>query len=202
MAGKRIKASERKQQIIEVATSLFSSHSFEKVTMGMVAVACEITEPALYRHFSSKENLYEEVLGALSRKVDTAELTEEVKRSTDIEQILFLVANHILSNNLKQTELSRLLLYASLEKHTMARQVFAAVRMPYIELLIKAFERLMEAGLIRQVNPVITARCFVGMVMDCAVSKNLWGNIQGKKFQVKEVVDNNVPIYAIGLRKE
>jgi len=175
MAGKRIKASQRKQQIIEVATVLFSSHSYEKVTMSMVSSACEITEPALYRHFDSKENLYVEVLQS--------------------------VANHILKNNIKQAELSRLLLYASLEKHAMAREVFATVRMPYIELLIKTLTRLIESKSIREVNPVITARCFVGMVMDCAVSKNLWGNIQGKKFQIKEVLENNVPIYARGLRK-
>ena len=134
MAGKRIKASQRKQQIIDVATSLFSSHSYEKVTMGMVAAACEITEPALYRHFISKDKLYEEVLQSLSKKVDITELTAEVERSSDIETILDAVANHILTSNLKQTELSRLLLYASLEKHSLARHVFAAVRMPYIEL--------------------------------------------------------------------
>ncbi|MFZ5980914.1 MAG: TetR/AcrR family transcriptional regulator [Candidatus Zixiibacteriota bacterium] len=202
MAGKRIKASQRKQQIIDVATSLFSSHSYEKVTMGMVSAACEITEPALYRHFESKNKLYQEVLRSLSRKVDITELAAQVEHSSDIEEILNLIANHILTNNLKQTELSRLLLYASLERHNLARYVFAAVRMPYIELLTTAFTRLIEADFIRKINPVITARCFVGMVMDCAVSRNLWGNIQGKKFQVKEVLGNNVPIYVLGLRKQ
>jgi len=201
MAGKRIKASQRKQQIIEVATVLFSSHSYEKVTMSMVSSACEITEPALYRHFDSKENLYVEVLQSLSKKVDTSKLAEDVGRCEEIEDVLNFVANHILKNNIKQAELSRLLLYASLEKHAMAREVFATVRMPYIELLIKTLTRLIESKSIREVNPVITARCFVGMVMDCAVSKNLWGNIQGKKFQIKEVLENNVPIYARGLRK-
>jgi len=195
MAGKRIKASQRKQQIIEVATVLFSSHSYEKVTMSMVSSACEITEPALYRHFDSKENLYVEVLQSLSKKenlyvevlqslskkVDTSKLAEDVGRCEEIEDVLNFVANHILKNNIKQAELSRLLLYA--------------------ELLIKTLTRLIESKSIREVNPVITARCFVGMVMDCAVSKNLWGNIQGKKFQIKEVLENNVPIYARGLRK-
>jgi len=83
----------------------------------------------------------------------------------------------------------------------LARQVFTVVRLPYINLLIGELKRLREKKLIRDVNPVITARCFIGMVMDCAVSKNLWGKMQAERFQIEEVLKNNVPIFARGLRE-
>ncbi|MBN1211359.1 MAG: TetR/AcrR family transcriptional regulator [candidate division Zixibacteria bacterium] len=201
MAGKRNTSTNRKQQIIDAATDLFANNSYERVTMSMVAKACNVTEPALYRYFSSKEKIYEAVLLSLSLKVDLEELAAWIKASRDIEEILQEIAGHILNNNLKHTELSRLLLLSSLEHRTLARQVFTAVRLPYIDLLIDELKRLREMKLIRDVNPVITARCFIGMIMDCAVSKNLWGKMQGERFQIEEVIENNVPIFARGLKE-
>ena len=200
MAGKRNTSVNRKQQIIDAATELFANNSYEKVTMSMVAGACQVTEPALYRYFSSKEKIYEEVLLSLSKKVELEELSDRIKASQDIEEILQEIASHILNNNMKHTEISRLLLLSSLEHRTMARQVFTVVRLPYINLLTEELKRLTEKKIIRDINPVITARCFIGMVMDCAVSKSLWGKMQGERFQIEEVIENNIPIFARGLR--
>jgi|GEM_PF-5511113 len=44
MAGKRNTSSNRKQQIIDVATELFANNSYEKVTMNMVATTFNVTE--------------------------------------------------------------------------------------------------------------------------------------------------------------
>ncbi len=201
MAGKRSKSSERKQQIIEAATKLFSGYGYEKVTMSMLAKACRITEPALYRYFPSKKNIYNEVLMSLNRKVDISSLTDRVQVSIDIELILNNIARHILKRNVKNSELMRLLLFSSLEHQAMARQVFSIVRLPYIELLARELRRLREQELITDIDPVITARCFVGMFMDCAVSRNLWGKIQGEQFHLDEIIDNNVSIFVRGLKK-
>ena len=200
MPGKRLKASERRVQIIKKATELFSSNSFEKVTVGMVAEACGITEPALYRHFSSKKKIYEEVLNALSQKIEIGTLSEEVKSIDDIEDLLYAFGRHLLELNITHQELSRLLLFASLEKHSLARQVFTMVRKPYIELLSKKLKEQIKSRKIRNVNPLITARCFVGMVMDCAVSINLWSGFQGKRYKIEDVLKNNIPIYVRGLK--
>jgi TetR/AcrR family transcriptional repressor of mexJK operon len=201
MSGKRKTSAERRQQIIAAATELFSNNSYDKVTMSMVAKTCNVTEPALYRYFASKEKIYDEVLLSLSRKVDIDKLAARVGSSRDIEEILLEIAAHILNNNLRHTEISRLLLLSSLEHRTLARQVFTVVRLPYINLLISELKRLREQKLIREVNPVITARCFVGMVMDCAISKNLWGKMQTERFRVEEILENNVPIFARGLKE-
>jgi TetR/AcrR family transcriptional regulator, mexJK operon transcriptional repressor len=201
MTGKRKTSADRRQQIIEAATELFSNNSYDKVTMSMVAKTCNVTEPALYRYFASKEKIYDEVLLSLSQKVDIDKLAARIGSSQDIEEILREIAGHILNNNLQHSEISRLLLLSSLEHRTLAQQVFAVVRLPYIKLLTVELKRLREQKLIREVNPVITARCFVGMVMDCAISKNLWGKMQAERFRAEEILENNVPIFARGLKE-
>ena len=82
----------------------------------------------------------------------------------------------------------------------MARKVFSMVRKPYIELLSEKLKRFIKEKKVREVNPLITARCFVGMVMDCAVSTNLWSSFQGKRFKTEDVLKNNIPIYVKGLK--
>ncbi|MBD3297393.1 MAG: TetR family transcriptional regulator, partial [candidate division Zixibacteria bacterium] len=45
----RVSAGERRKQIVDRATQLFSHHGFGGVTMAMLATECGVTEPALYR---------------------------------------------------------------------------------------------------------------------------------------------------------
>ena len=59
---------------------------------------------------------------------------------------------------------------------------------------------MMHDGLIREMTPEITARCFIGMVIDCSLSMHLWREMQGKSYEPERIINNNVPIYAAGLR--
>jgi len=197
--GIRLTAEQRKKQIIHKATTLFARYGFDRMTVKMLASACGITEPALYRHFSGKEKLYDEVLKSLESKVKVGDLKEDLAAENNVEGILYLVAQHIFSTYLGHSELSRLLLYSSLEKHSMSGRVFDMVRAPYIKVLGDTLARLMKKRKIRKVNTVITARCFVGMVMDCTMGQNLWNRMQSRQFKPEVVMKNNIPIFARGL---
>ncbi|MBN2225854.1 MAG: TetR/AcrR family transcriptional regulator [candidate division Zixibacteria bacterium] len=197
--SKRLASDLRRKQIVTKATTLFARYGFDRMTVKMLAKACGITEPALYRHFASKEKLYDEVLKSLESKVLLDDLKRQLAKIDDVEVLLFAVAKHIFDTYLGHKELSRLLLYSSLERHTMSGRVFAMVRAPYIKILGEALARLIKQRQIRKVNPIITARCFVGMVMDCTMGQSLWNRMQGKKFTPDIVMDNNIPIFARGL---
>lgn len=57
--AKRLSATQRRQQIIEVASLLFARKGLHGVTTKEIAKACKISEPVLYQHFSSKEDIYQ-----------------------------------------------------------------------------------------------------------------------------------------------
>jgi AcrR family transcriptional regulator len=203
MAGKRrLSSKERRLQIIEKATELFSQLGYDQTTMARLALSCGISEPALYRHFSSKEELFAEVLKSLGAKIDTCQLGEVVEEKDDIEEILFAISRHIFETYLSRPELSRLLLYCSLRGHFMTKKVVETLRTPYINILRRAIERLKEKGLVYSVNPVITASCFTGMVTECVLGINLWKGMQGGDFSAEETMKNNVPIFARGLKRQ
>ena len=196
---RRFSGPKRRVQIIEQASRLFSKHGYDNVTMKMLADACSVTEPALYRYFDSKEHIFEAVIHGLESRLDPQSLRERLVEAKDPETVLRAIATYLVTAFSEHTELQRLLLYSTLGSHPQAQVAFDSVRSPYVDMLRDKLESLAAEGKIREVNPLITARCFIGMVMDCALGMHLWCDYQGDKFAPEQVIGNNVPIYAAGL---
>lgn len=60
----RLKATDRRKQLMAVATKLFSQRGYDATTTAAIATAAGITEPVLYRHFENKRDLFIDVLRA------------------------------------------------------------------------------------------------------------------------------------------
>lgn len=192
---------QRKQQIIDEATRLFSRLGYDRVTVKQLGEICGVTEPAIYRHFPSKDAIYDAVLDSLESRMDTAALFARLESEEDVERLLHGLATHVIAFFTEHDELYRLLLYSALKEHAKARHVYDVIRGTYVHFLQSQLDRLRKLNLIVEKNNEITARCFIGMVFDCALSRTLWRGMQGKVFEPVDVIDNNVPIYARGLRR-
>jgi len=62
----RLKAPQRREQLMEVATKLFARNGYEATTTAAIALAAGVTEPILYRHFKSKQELFIAIVKAVS----------------------------------------------------------------------------------------------------------------------------------------
>src|SRR6187401_3601331 len=62
----RLKAAQRREQLIEVATKLFARSGYEATTTAAIAEAAGVTEPILYRHFKSKQELFVAIVSEMS----------------------------------------------------------------------------------------------------------------------------------------
>ena len=190
---------DRKAQILHEATRLFSDAGYDKVTIKQLADACSITEPALYRHYASKEAIYDTVLDSIESRLGTNELFPELEKIDDIQPFLESFALHIIHYFTKNEDIYRLLLFSALRGHNKAKRVYQIIRGTYVKFLVIQLDRFYENGKIIKKNNEITARCFTGMVFDCALSTTLWKGFQGKTYKPEDIVANNVPIYARGL---
>jgi AcrR family transcriptional regulator len=63
----RLKAAQRREQLIEVATRSFAKTGYEATTTSAIAKAAGITEPILYRHFKTKQDLFVAIVREVSR---------------------------------------------------------------------------------------------------------------------------------------
>jgi AcrR family transcriptional regulator len=195
------KPERRADQIVRQATDLFSRDGYRKVTVKQLAKACDITEAALYRHFNSKEEIYSAVLDRIEVRLTDEQFFDDLKEEMDIEKLLLALADHILTYYRQSSDSCRLLLYSALEGHKKAGRVFDFVRGQYLKFLIRSLDRLYAADKIVKKNNEITARCFVGMVFDCALGFSLWKGMQGRMHDPAKVIANNVPIYVDGLKR-
>jgi AcrR family transcriptional regulator len=73
---RRMRAPERREQLLQVARKVFAQRGYHTVTMDDVATEAGITKPILYDHFPSKRDLYrgllEVDLATLRKKIDAA----------------------------------------------------------------------------------------------------------------------------------
>ena len=192
--------SNRKEQILKLATELFSRDGYDRVTVKQLADGCGITEPAIYRHYDSKEAIYTAVLESLRDRMEYETLFRRLEKEDDIEVILTELAHHVIGFYSDNADIYRLLLYAALRGHDRAKRIFELIRGIYARFLEKQLDRLLQRGLIVKKQNEITARCFIGMVFDCAMGTSLWRGLQGKSYDPREIVANNVPIYVKGLK--
>jgi AcrR family transcriptional regulator len=58
----RLPAAERRRQLLDTARTVFAERGFHATAMNDIADAAGVTKPVLYQHFSSKRDLYREVL--------------------------------------------------------------------------------------------------------------------------------------------
>lgn len=62
LGNMRLPAEERRQQLLDVAVDVFARKGYHAASMNDVAEAAGVTKPVLYQHFSSKRDLFVELL--------------------------------------------------------------------------------------------------------------------------------------------
>ncbi len=65
----RLPAAQRREQLIETAIGVFAEQGFHATSMNDVAEAAGVTKPVLYQHFSSKRDLFVELLTEIGNQL-------------------------------------------------------------------------------------------------------------------------------------
>lgn len=76
----RLPASERKEQILDVALTVFASKGYHDASMNDIAELAGITKPVVYQHFASKRALYL----ALVEEVGNRMINSITKATSDV----------------------------------------------------------------------------------------------------------------------
>jgi AcrR family transcriptional regulator len=68
----RLPAARRRQQLLDVALEVFAERGFHPTSMNDLAEAAGVTKPVLYQHFTSKRELYLELLDTVGTRLHDA----------------------------------------------------------------------------------------------------------------------------------
>ena len=105
--------------------------------------------------------------------------TEIHAGGTDLE-IFAAIARELLVRNARDTELTRLLWFTALESHILSQRFFRTFIAVYYEELAAYIRRRVREGAFRDVDPLLSARGFLGMVIYHFLVQEFFG---AKKFQ-------------------
>jgi AcrR family transcriptional regulator len=97
----RLKAAQRREQLIEVATKIFAKWGYNAATTASIAEAAGVTEPILYRHFSSKQEMFVAITREMSHQTlrDWQSLIGSLQSPVEqIRRIAREFPNHIRQN--------------------------------------------------------------------------------------------------------
>lgn len=174
---KRLKAEERRIQLLRIAKELFSERGFENTTAGAIAAAAGVTEAIVFRHFGSKQELYANIL---DRKADEigidkwgAELHHFAKCEND-EALVLSVVKHILEADRRDPQFRRLLLQAALTGHPL-RKITAQRLLPLHRFLRNYIKKRQKRGAFPKCDPELAAHAIVGIPSYYGLGKILFG---------------------------
>jgi len=83
----RLPAPERRRQLLDSALDVFAAHGFHGASMNDVAEAAGVTKPVLYQHFTSKRNLFVELVEDVGSQLGTLVAEATAGASTPHEQV-------------------------------------------------------------------------------------------------------------------
>lgn len=79
---------ERREQLINVARSLFAERGFDGTSVEEVAARAEVSKPVVYGHFGGKEGLYAVVVDREVTTLDTAIMTAISQHSKSYREVI------------------------------------------------------------------------------------------------------------------
>jgi TetR/AcrR family transcriptional regulator len=174
----RMRGDERRQHLIGVALRLFASHGFSGTTTKSIAAAAGISEAVIFRHFKSKEDLYAAILREKARQEGYDQTMDELRHYADRdddEGLIFQLALRTLESFDRDPNFHRLMLYARLEGHDLARASKRVLGLPLFEFLRGYIVRRQRAGKFRKGDPVLLAFGIVALPMHYAMASRLFG---------------------------
>lgn len=163
----------RRLQILEVAAGLFARRGFAGTTTRQIAAAVGTSETVLFRHFPTKESLYAAILEHWAPSADVDRWLDGLRAIADRrddEALFKAVVTAALDSYRSDTVYHRLMLFAALEDHELARLAHVKFTGPLTSFLREYVARRQADGAFKRVRPEIV----VHMLLSTAGQHGQW----------------------------
>lgn len=205
MAGKtKLNRAERRQVIVDAASTLFAERGFRGVTTRELARSAGVSEPVLYEHFRTKEDLYSAIIDHAKQEKDGEEdphaLLDAMAAIEDPRVYFLKLANLIADFHTTHPEYIRQVLFAALEGHELADLCFERNSGPVFAKVAAYLKSRMAAGQLRSAEPTIAARAIVGAIMQYCLFELHFG-FRTVRASKKRTLEGIVDLFLNGILK-
>ena len=176
----RMTGDKRREQILQTAVTLFSQRGFKGTTTKEIARAAGVSEAMVFRHFSTKSELYDAILGdkashdGIRFPWEGNPVLHKAIEDQDDYAVFFNIALNALTKQQVDDNFMRLLFYSALEEHELADRFFDEFVARLYEFIGGYIAKRQDAGAMRELNPRIAVRSFLGMLIHHSLNNILW----------------------------
>jgi len=200
MSSEQIKISTR-DKILESAIRLFAEKGFSGTTTREIAEKAGVNEALIFRYFSTKRDLYSAIIERKISEEPGFEYPLEAFKETRDDWLIFKsIAIRMFDCVEKDPCFIRLLHFSALEGHELSDMFFDTYVQYQRMLLSDYIERRISEGAFKNVNPVLAARAFIGMVINYILVQEIFGEKKRRKIKREEVADTFVKIFLEGIK--
>ena len=174
----RLNASDRRIQLVETALDFFSRKGFSGTTTKEIAAAAGVTEAIIFRHFPTKQDLYNAVLGHHHESGQLSECIAQWKSCmarNDDEGLIRAITERVLEGFRSDLRVNRVLMFAALEGHEAALEYNRQFSLPILDLLWQYVARRQSEGALRGSDPGAIIAAAYGMAAQYATMTQLYG---------------------------
>ncbi len=199
---KRLKATERKAVILAVAKVLFSDKGYHGVSVDEIARRVGVSPAILYRHFPSKEALYEEVLNQIACKRESY-VEAVVQSDGSFSELLRMITRRYVESVSRDPDYLRMELQSALEGSEATRQFFENRWRPFTDYIEVTIRELQPTGAVQHTDGRIAALMFQGMLREALYAKCIFQTPRYQELELNELTDYLVTLFfrAIGYKE-
>lgn len=174
-----------KEKILNEALSLFSEKGYSDVYVGDIAAAVGIKAPSLYKHFKGKQEIFDSCVEKFSERMtqirnelllpdtsqsDVSYKTAGIEKITEfaIGLFMFYWKDDIASKFRKMLIIER---YRNPDLNRIYEEIFVNGAVEYEE---KIFDELIDAGVIKKVDPHVIALRFYSPIYFLLQKYDMW----------------------------
>ncbi|MEW6068146.1 MAG: TetR/AcrR family transcriptional regulator [Nitrospirota bacterium] len=196
-----MKKTQTAEKLLDATLRLISEKGYIGATTREIAREAGVTELTLFRHFGSKERLFEEVLKRYTFLPRLKELLPEIKGLPYGKALMVLGIRFIESLREKKSMVKIMLSEMNVYPEK-GRGVYNGFINEIIKTLAGYISFLQGKGFLREFSPRIAARAFLGMIFSYFLAEEiiLGRNIPRK--EIEAVIKEFVDIYAYGTLKD
>ncbi|MCG6917663.1 MAG: TetR/AcrR family transcriptional regulator [Deltaproteobacteria bacterium] len=196
---KRMKADQRRQEIIRAAMEVFARNGFGGSTTREIAENAGISEAMIYSHFRNKQDLYTAIIDEKLQESEPLYYPLDAMRNKDDPRVFVTIVSNYLRRHSEDTTFLRLLLFSALEGHELASMFVAGPVRKFFEFLSDYIRDRIDEGALKPINPEITSRCLLGMVHYFVLLREVLGDDTLNPIDPAEVIETIVKIFCQGI---
>jgi AcrR family transcriptional regulator len=192
--ARRLKASERRATILAVAKVLFSDKGYHGVSVDEIARRLGVSPAILYRHFPSKEALYEQVLNQIACKRESY-VEVVVNSDGSFGEVLRGITRIYIASVSRDPDYLRMELQSALEGSDATRQFFENRWRPFTDLIEYSLNELAGQNRIGPVNGAVAALLFQGMIREALYAKCIYRSPRYRGMDLDALVEHLIGLF-------